>query len=203
MNEPSNQVGSDEPQPRTLDFAIIECDKHILRHKIFSWLTLAVLIASWLFLYQAYKSQNNFESKLNDYFAQTPMRDNNIAPTAAVALASQNEHLSYLFLAAFIVVTGVLIALYRFHLVEITKNEQFKLGFWRIRIAANNTSAGFQTEVRRALTENAFSFETPRSIYRRSKEVESPLPGHPGSDLVTAVLNKVLNEVEFNPSKKQ
>jgi hypothetical protein len=68
--------------------------------------------------------------------------------------------------------------------------------------AGNNTSEGFQTEVRRALTENAFYFEKARPFSKR-KDLENPLPGHPASDLVTAVLNKLLDEVEFNPSKKK
>jgi len=97
MSEVANQVSSDEAQKRTLDAAISECDKHILRHKRFSWFTLAVLVASWFFLYQAYKSKDNFDVQLGNYFAQTPIAampdQHNFAPTAAVAVSAKNEYL--------------------------------------------------------------------------------------------------------------
>jgi hypothetical protein len=155
-----------------------------------------VLIVISFALYKGFEAQNSAISSALD------SRTVAVDEAQISRLKATFSYLPYLFMGSFVVVFGVLVAIYRFHLVEITKNEQFKLGFGRIRIAANNTSEGFQTEVRRALTENAFSFEKPRQFSKR-KDLESPLPGHSASDLVTAVLNKLLDEVEFIPSKKK
>jgi len=196
MSEPPEPTDSAELKPRTLDQAIDECEKHVRRHSMQSWATIVVLLAFGYVLHLAFQWTDSALTKAINA-GRGAMDEERISHLAAIL-----QYMPYLFVAAFLVVFGVMIAIYRFHLVEITKNEQYKLGFWRIRIAANNTTEGFQTEVRRALTENAFSFEKSRSGFKRSKDLESPLPGHPASDLVTAVLNKLLDEVEFSPSKK-
>jgi hypothetical protein len=99
--------------------------------------------------------------------------------------------------ALFVVLFGILTGLYRVHIREITKNEQYRLGFMRIRIAANNASTtGFDGEVRTTLTKGAFDSPIEESLLARRWKVESPLPGHPSSDLASSILNRLLEEVE-------
>ena len=106
------------------------------------------------------------------------------------------------FLAIFTLVFGVTTSLYRFHLNEISKMEHYKIGFLRIRIAANNISEGFEGEVRKALTESAFTFQPTYSGFGRPKKVDNPLLGHPGVDLTTTILNKLLDGVEVKPKRR-
>ncbi|CAA0099763.1 Uncharacterised protein [Halioglobus japonicus] len=109
-----------------------------------------------------------------------------------------NTTVLYVFVVLFVVVFGVMMAIYRFHLNEISRSEQLKVGFMRIRIAANNhDNQGFSTEVRMALTDNAFTLQTGKE-----KKVESPLPGHPSSDLGALLVNKLLESVDFKVTKK-
>ncbi|BBO83925.1 hypothetical protein DSCO28_44910 [Desulfosarcina ovata subsp. sediminis] len=51
-------------------------------------------------------------------------------------------------------------------------------------------------QVRDALTQNAFEYTTGKE-----KKVESPLPGHPSSDLVASVLDKLLENIEIKIKK--
>ena len=67
----------------------------------------------------------------------------------------------------------------------------------RIRIAANNAGKGFQSEVREALTDRAFSYEVTSSGFFRRKKVDSPLPGHPGSDIAALAIEKVLEQYDL------
>lgn len=119
-------------------------------------------------------------------------------------LGSMPEAAAYLVFGTFITVFGVLMATYRYHLAEISRFHQAQLGFMRIRVAARNSKPGFQTEVRKALTETAFSFPdtTARPFLSRSKKIESPLPGHPASDLTTQVLNKIVEQLEISLKSK-
>lgn len=96
-------------------------------------------------------------------------------------------------------VLALMVSIYRFHLKEISRTHHFKLGFRRVRIAANNTSEGFLGEVRTALTIDAFNFEDDRST--KKGRVENPLPGHPTSEITTAVINKILDAVDVIPKK--
>lgn len=99
--------------------------------------------------------------------------------------------------ALFVVLIGLLAGLYRQHVREVTRNEQMRIGFHRIRIAANNASLpGFGTEVRVSLTQGAFD-STREDAATRGKKIESPLPGHPGSDISSAVLNRFLEQVDI------
>lgn len=96
-----------------------------------------------------------------------------------------------------VLIVGVFTSLYRLHLREITKNEQYKLGFLRIHIAAwTSTVEGFQDEVRKTLTEGAFAFAAEESSGSGRKKLESPLPGHPTSDLATIVANQVMERIK-------
>lgn len=99
--------------------------------------------------------------------------------------------------ALFVVVLGIFTGLYRLHMREIVKNEQHRLGFMRIRIAAVNAGrAGFDTEVRTALTKGAFDAPHEESGVLPRRKVESPLPGHPTSDLASSILNRLFEEVD-------
>lgn len=93
------------------------------------------------------------------------------------------------------VLIGVLVSLYRFHLMEIARTEHYKIGFLRIRIAANNPGTGFGSEVRDSLTDGAFFYEHARA--KTSVRVESPLPGHPTSDLSAALVGKLLEGIDI------
>ena len=105
--------------------------------------------------------------------------------------------------ATVIVIFSIFIALYRFHQKEMTKNEHYKLGFLRIRIAYNNfDKEGFGSEVRIALTENAFAFKPDGLFDKKSKQIESPVPGHPTSDIATALTNKLLEKFDIDIKPK-
>lgn len=108
------------------------------------------------------------------------------------------DNVVYGLFAMFVMVFGVLMAVYRFHLNEIARSEHYKVGFMRIRIAANNYKIeGFRSEVRESLTNKAFTYN-PSSVFKsKGKKVDSPLPGHPTSDLSTIVLNKLLESLEI------
>ena len=94
-------------------------------------------------------------------------------------------------------VFGVLMAVYRFHLTEIARAEHNKLGFMRIRVAANNyEKIGFQTDVRASLVNGAFNYDSQPMVSPKRKVVESPLPGHPSSDISTMLINKMFEGLE-------
>ena len=102
--------------------------------------------------------------------------------------------------AALSVIVGVLVALYRFHLTEVSRTQHYKFGFMRLRIAVTNTEGQLVPEALVALTDSAFSYETAK---RKKGDVESPVPGHPGSDLSAAVLNKLLTSFEVKVEAKK
>ncbi len=105
--------------------------------------------------------------------------------------------------ALYIIVFGVLISIYRFHLNEIARTEHYKMGFMRIRIAANNVdNKGFGSEVRIALTKDAFAY-TPATLLSSSKDkkIDSPLSGYPTSDISTAIINKLFEKIEIKEKK--
>ena len=69
----------------------------------------------------------------------------------------------------------------------------------RIRVAGNNNNlTGYKTEVREALTKNAFEYQAQTS---KKGKMESPVPGHPAGEITTAVLNKVLDGIEVVTKK--
>jgi hypothetical protein len=94
----------------------------------------------------------------------------------------------------FILIFGVLTSLYRFHLKEISKQEHYLLGFQRIRIAAVNSSTKYDDEVKIALTRDAFYYDTFSS---KGKKVDSPIQGHPTSDIATDLINKFFDKIEI------
>ncbi|MDD2700288.1 MAG: hypothetical protein PHH36_03525 [Sideroxydans sp.] len=104
--------------------------------------------------------------------------------------------------AIFVIIFSVVMSIYRFHLNEISKAEHYKLGFMRIRIAASNSKPTYQSEVRISLTDHAFAYEKPSHGLFKNKHIESPLPGHPTSDLATHLLDKMLDKFELVERKK-
>lgn len=183
---------------RTIDDAIDECQSNIRWHRIYSFIMVVLLTACVVAFYFAYKGQELTLQLLVDQFNHGKI-DTESATGVANAVASKT-HCYFAIMGLFIVTFGIIISVYRFHLVEITRNEQIKVGFSRIRIAARNSDAGFQTEVRQALTKDAFSFDRTIKPAKGGK-IDSPVPGHPGLDLTTAVLNKILEGVEIVPKK--
>lgn len=102
----------------------------------------------------------------------------------------------YIMFGAFVLIFGVVASFYRHHTKEASKFEQFHIGFLRIRVAANNSSTGFEDLVKESLTRDAFQFETNK------KRIESPLPGHPTTDIVTNMLSKLLDNFELKQKEK-
>ena len=84
---------------------------------------------------------------------------------------------------------------YRYHLKEISKIEKYYFGFLRIRIAGNNSETGNDDLVKSSLTYDAFSNPTS------NKKVESPIQGHPASDLYANIINKLLDKFELKTKK--
>ncbi|MGB0834109.1 MAG: hypothetical protein ACPGR2_06300 [Psychrobium sp.] len=128
-----------------------------------------------------------------------PLYFSSISPDSAIVNAKIPDTVLYGLFAIFVIVFGVMMAVYRFHLNEIARAEHYKMGFMRIRVAANNHEKdGFKTEVRESLTVGAFAYQPPSVLSsNKEKKVESPLPGHPTSDLSAIVLNKFLEGMEI------
>ena len=113
----------------------------------------------------------------------------------AIPMLPQQFIIGFSVLVAIIVL--VFAALYRSHLQEIARNQNFGNGLRRILIAATHgRKAGYQSEVRRALASGAFDFDGATALFGRSKKVDSLLPGHPMYDLMAAVMNKALEKVD-------
>jgi hypothetical protein len=98
---------------------------------------------------------------------------------------------STLTLSAFSVVAfGVLMALHRYHLTEISKYEHYKLAFARLNIARSYSENSIDHIVS-SLTTDAFNFKGGSS-----NTVQSPLPGHPTSDLSALLVSKLLDNAK-------
>lgn len=114
-------------------------------------------------------------------------------------MSFSKEKILYILVALFVVIFGVMMAIYRFHLSEISRSEQYRFGLLRIRISANNfEKEGFKSEVRESLTKDAFNFSTGRG-----KNIDSPLPGHPTSDLGALLTNKLIDAIDVKVSPKK
>lgn len=213
----------------SIDSAIEACNKTISTHRRASNLiligvlfTLFGFFSYFLFIYQ--ESRSSYQSRLNELYynykeleswndslltkipaeqrSQLYYPRNLNAQLIKPETTSSSNFINYGIYLFGIVVISILTALYRLHLKEISKAEQNLIALYRIRIAGNNYSDGFSTEVRKALTENAFyAGDGDKGLFNRTKKVESPVPGHPGSDLVTLVVNKLLENVEIKPKQ--
>ena len=184
MND-RNRGGNDD-KPGSIDQAVCVCDSYIRKHRSSARFILIVLFCVTVLI---------GSTSLSIFYIYWSSVD------AFPRLSSDMITLILLVLfAVFTLIFGVTMSIYRFHLNEISKMEHYKIGFLRIRIAANNISEGFQDEVRKALTESAFTFQSSSSGFKRPKKVDSPLPGHPGVDLTTIILNRLLDGVEIKPA---
>jgi predicted membrane protein len=188
---------SDENQPKTLDQAITACEKIIFWHRLFAIVTLALVVGVAFSFYGAFELLELQRRKIVGIGDLSGV----VNVDSITDFIHKTTLYPYLIAALFLAVFGILIALYRFHMAEIARNEQMKLGFWRIRIAARNTTMGFQTEVRQSLTKDAFNFSL-KGQKEKGKEMESPVQGHPASDFATAILNKILDNVDVSVAKK-
>jgi hypothetical protein len=176
-------------EPNSIDRAILTCDSYIDEHRrnsnrmLMLLVQIGVVVLSGLigFVYIFYRQ---LFGAIDQTAASSPFLNTII----------------FSLLAIFVLVFGVLMSVYRFHLNEISKAEHYKIGFMRIRIAANNNTDGFQSEVRQSLTERAFAFHSPSGIFK-GKNVESPLPGHPTSDVAAVILDKLLDKIELIEKK--
>jgi len=118
-----------------------------------------------------------------------------------VTLFGEESTTSVLTVSAFSVVAfGVLMALHRYHLTEISKYEHYKLAFARLNIAQSFNESATE-HVISSLTIDAFNFKGGSG-----GSVQSPIPGHPGSDLSALLVSKLLDNARANNSankKKQ
>jgi hypothetical protein len=104
----------------------------------------------------------------------------------------------------FVVLISVLVGLYRMHVREIVKNEHYRLALLRVGIAAANfEKPGYDTKVRVALLNNAFEIPSEPKLFEKTRKLESPLPGHPTSDLMTGIVNKILEKFEVEVKPKE
>ena len=117
-------------------------------------------------------------------------------------VGEQPDFSSYILYGIFVLIFGVLTSFYRFFLKEISKQEHYLVGFYRIRVAGNNSTTKYDDEVKTALTQNAFNYENSLNLKKTSK-IESPIPGHPTSDITTILLNKILNQLDFKSKDKK
>jgi hypothetical protein len=193
-----NESDIDDNEPKTIDDAIKACEKIISRHQLHSRIMLGVLAGVVFAFYYAFKYLELIREKIPGVGDVGGMID----PKINSEFIQRSATYPYLIFALFLATLGIIVALYRFHMNEIVRNEQLKIGFWRIRIAARNTTAGFQTEVRQSLTKDAFNFN-PKNQKEKGKEIESPIQGHPASDFATAVLNKILDNLDVTVKKKE
>ena len=176
---------TDEDKPLAIDEAIAECVGLAKTHNrratiILLFVSVSVLLQLALgFFFVFQNTVIRPEQPLSDVFA-------------------------YLLFGTTVTVFAVLMATHRFHLAEASRMNQMQLGFMRIRVAGRNSKPNYQTEVRRALTEGAFttSESATNSLLSRGSKVESPLPGHPASDLSAQVLGKVLEKLDISVKAK-
>ncbi|PWW07853.1 MULTISPECIES: hypothetical protein [Pseudidiomarina] len=104
---------------------------------------------------------------------------------------------STLTLSAFCVVAfGVLMALHRYHLTEISKYEHYKLAFARLNIAQSFDERAID-QIISSLTVDAFNVKSGAS---NNGSVQSPLPGYPTSDLSALLVGKLLDNAKASGS---
>jgi uncharacterized membrane protein len=118
----------------------------------------------------------------------------------AVSSTGQNTVIVSL-IAATIGFVGISITQYRYHINEASRMEFYFIAFLRIRVAARNIKEGWKSDVRTALTNGAFNFIPTSKIQKQKSEIDSPIPGHPTSDIATAAVNKLISLLEKKDEK--
>ena len=187
------------------DFAIDTCKENITRHRFQSSFFLTLLLAipifaGFYFYTNALQEDYLKESLLKIASATSSSATSDTLTKLYTDSASKTDYILY---ALLILVFGVFTSFYRFHLKEIAKYEHFHVGLMRIKIAAHNSEKKYETEVRQALTNDAFSYDTKATLINKEKRVESPVSGHLSSDIGTAIINKVLDSIEVITKKKE
>ena len=190
--------------------AIQACNDNIKSHRKAARFTLVSLVIV-LFGLSSLLLGIAYFSSLGSYpysfrIAETKEMKDAVLKAETERVKAQTERATvtnYVILALCVLVFGVLMAVYRFHLTEISKVEHYMIGFIRIQIAAHNSSTGYQTDVRRALTDAAFDYTKPPLGPGGKKRIESPLPGHPTTDVATLVLNQILDQIEIHTKARQ
>lgn len=174
---------TDEPSSKnSIENAIAECKEKVVKHRRQSGYILLFVVSFLGFIIFSLLMSSTGIGKFSDKVDQ---------------IASMDSSWAYIGAGFVIMVFGVFMSIYRFHLKEAAKYEHLHIGFLRIRVAGNNTKAGYQSEVRKSLTENAFQFEAGQTLFNANKKVNNPLPGHPTSDISTLIVNKLLENVDF------
>lgn len=103
-----------------------------------------------------------------------------------------------------IVLISVFTALYRFHQKEIVKNEYLQTGAFRIQAAiAMKKDNPDADKIAESLVNEAFLVERERIFQKKKKEVESPLPGYPSADILTAIINKLIESIDVIVKPKE
>jgi hypothetical protein len=151
------------------------------------------------------KNSTEYDSLINKAIAFQKLlnakNEQNISYNKSIEQVQKVSFSDYISYAIFILIFGVFTSLYRFHLKEISKHEHYLIGFQRIRIAGVNSSTKYDDEVKISLTKNAFYYESEGKAKQSDKSIESPIQGHPASDIATNLLNKILEKFEFKPKK--
>lgn len=170
----------EEQKSKSIDQAIDVCDTTILRHRSqASFFSMILFILACLFI-------------IVQLFSILIYHINEVSPFS-----------SYISYTIFIILFGIFVSFYRFHQKEVSKYEHYLIGLHRIRIAANNSSEGFDGEVRTSLTKDAFNNGENGFFSKKNKQIESPLPGHPTSDITVLLLNKILDTIEVTVKPKK
>lgn len=119
-------------------------------------------------------------------------RDIKLQLTSAEVVSLRDKNVLIFSFAIFTLVFGVLMAIYRHHLVEISKCQYFRIAFMRIEAATDDILNGEDKSVLKAsLADRAFDYRSGKE-----KKVEGPLPGYPASDTTTAIINRLLEVLE-------
>jgi len=84
----------------------------------------------------------------------------------------KSKDFMYIFYIIAAPIFGVCVGLYKFSIKEVTRNQHFLLGFKRMYIAGSSHTDGFGTEVRKALTTDAFPhFENAPKASKGTKKI--------------------------------
>ena len=195
---------NEKVEKSSTDYAIDTCKENISRHRFQSSFFLTLLLLIPIFAGFYFYSKASQESYLKDVLLKIVSKTTSAATsdTLTKLFGDNGSKTDYILYALLILVFGVFTSFYRFHLKEIAKYEHFHVGFMRIKIAAHNSEKKYETEVRHALTNEAFSYDTKSALINNEKRVESPIPGHPGSDIGSAIINKFLDSIEIVTKKK-
>ena len=194
-----------------LDQALVECDKQARNHKRAGFQTLLLLIFVLAGLVAMIYLSNRSPDAPSGYYE---LYGSELSPTERTMLQQEREKrvaavaqrrtvTTYVFLALCVIVFGVLMAVYRFHLQEISKAEHLKLGFYRIKIIAEYDSPSFDDDVKQALVANAFTYAKSSFSGIKQGRFDSPLPGHPATDIGTLVINKIFDTFDIKAEPKQ